>query len=403
VGRLLVQKYGGSSLDSPARIKQVAARIAASAELSHRIIVVVSAMGRTTDELLGLAHQVSTRPQRRELDMLLTVGERISMALLSMALNDLGCPAISFTGSQSGIITTMSHTRALIEEIKPRRIEEALEEKKAVIVAGFQGVSRSREVTTLGRGGSDTTAVALAAVFRAERCEVYSDFPGIFSADPRIVPGARRIPALTYDEVLELAALGAKVLHYRAADLARRYRVPLVLRSSFSEGPGTEVVEGSAMESPYFRSVTGRENCHLLRIACPSERAVELAEAASSADVKLTLYQSSQQHAEAVVTVVVEDNGLARFREVLSTLGDCVRVDGEIEASTVSVVGGGFACRPHGVALVTKCLAREGIPLLALTSSALSITCVVPRERWKEALETLHRELPFDEEPSSSP
>lgn len=388
-----MQKYGGSSLNSPARIKKVAEKIARAAELSHRIIVVVSAMGRTTDDLIALAHQVSPEPQRRELDMLLTAGERISMALLSMALNDLGYPAISFTGSQSGIVTTMSHTRALIEEIRPQRISEALEREKIAIVAGFQGVSREKEVTTLGRGGSDTTAVALAGIFGAERCEIYSDFPGLFSADPRIVPHAVLIPRIDHDEMLELAALGARVLHYRAAEMARRYRVPLRLLSSFIAGPGTMVEEGGPMESLYFRSITYQENCSLFRIRCRGEVTQRLTEEMSSADVKIVLYQQERDREGVHVICAVEESARGRFIEALGNLGADVEWQEEKRAAAVSVVGGGFASRPHGVAQVTRCLAEYSIPVLALSSSSLAITCLIPRRHWRRAVELLHDSL----------
>src|SRR5262245_28723097 len=261
----LVQKYGGTSVDGPERIRAVAKRVAAARAAGNDTVVVVSAMGRTTDELLRLAHQVSQRPSRRELDMLLTAGERVSMSLLAMALEEAGVAAISFTGSQSGILTDGAHSAARITAVRPERVRAALAQKKVAIVAGFQGVNpETKEITTLGRGGSDTTAVALAAALggaavaegaaagaagAAARCEIYTDVSGILTADPRVVTAARVIPRLSYRACSSLAHLGGRVLHARCVDLAARHRVPLVVRSSFDDLPGTEIVEDE-MEAP---------------------------------------------------------------------------------------------------------------------------------------------------------
>ena len=244
---IVVQKYGGSSVADVARIRKVAERVRARRDAGYRVVVVVSAMGDTTDELLQLAKQVSPDPPRRELDMLLTCGERISMALLSMALHELGVPAISFTGSQSGIITTDTHAQARIVEVRPYRIQDELEKGKVVIVAGYQGVSYKREVTTLGRGGSDTTAVALAAALEAEACEIYSDVDGIFSADPRVVPDARKLETLSYEEMQELASAGAKVLNAQAVEFARAKGIVILARTAHAAGTGTAVAAVDAV------------------------------------------------------------------------------------------------------------------------------------------------------------
>ena len=243
---IVVQKFGGSSVADVAKIRLVAARVKARRDAGAQLVVVVSAMGDTTDELLGLARQIAADPPRRELDMLLTCGERISMALLSMALHELGVPAISFTGSQSGIITDESHAQARIIEVKPHRIEEGLRDGKVVIVAGYQGVSRQREVTTLGRGGSDTTAVALAAALGAD-CEIYSDVDGIFTADPRVVPSAKKLDAISHDEMQELAAAGAKVLNAQAVEFAREKGIVIHARSTHGTGVGTRIEAQSAV------------------------------------------------------------------------------------------------------------------------------------------------------------
>lgn len=240
---LIVQKYGGSSVADAEGLKRVANRIVATKRAGHQVVVVVSAMGDTTDELIDLANQVSPLPNGRELDMLLTAGERISMALLAMAIGNLGNEARSFTGSQAGVITTSAHGRARIIDVTPSRITEALNEGAIAIVAGFQGISQdTKDVTTLGRGGSDTTAVALAAALDADVCEIYTDVDGIFSADPRVVPAAKKLKTVTYDEMLELAASGAKVLHLRCVEYARRYDMPIHVRSSFSNNEGTWVI-----------------------------------------------------------------------------------------------------------------------------------------------------------------
>src|SRR5690242_8934633 len=255
---LVVQKYGGSSVSDAERIKRVAERIVATRKAGHDVCVVVSAMGDTTDELLDLAQQVSPLPPGRELDMLLTAGERISMALLAMAIQNLGYEARSFTGSQAGVITTSSHGKARIIDVTPGRLRSALDEGAITIVAGFQGVAQdTKDITTLGRGGSDTTAVAVAAALHADICEIYTDVDGVFTADPRIVPNARRITQITYEEMLELAACGAKVLMLRCVEYARRYSMPIHVRSSYSSKPGT-VVSGSMEDVPVEQAlITG--------------------------------------------------------------------------------------------------------------------------------------------------
>ena len=275
---LVVQKYGGSSVADASCIKRVAQRIVATKKAGNDVVVVVSAMGDTTDELIDLAEQVSPLPPGRELDMLLTAGERISMALLAMAIANLGHEARSFTGSQAGVITDGSHGKARIIDVTPGRIRSALDTGSIAIVAGFQGVSQnSKDITTLGRGGSDTTAVALAAALGADVCEIYTDVDGIFTADPRIVLTARRIPRISYEEMLEMAACGAKILHLRCVEYARRYGIPIHVRSSFSQKEGTWVVdtiEGTAMEQAIISGVAhDRSEARSPWSACPTRSA----------------------------------------------------------------------------------------------------------------------------------
>ena len=259
---LVVQKYGGSSVSDAESVKRVARRIVETKNEGNDVVVIVSAMGDTTDELIDLAEQVSPNPPGRELDMLLTAGERISMAVLAMAIHDLGVEARSYTGSQAGLITDSSHGRARIIDVTPGRIQAALDDGAIPIVAGFQGVAQdTKDITTLGRGGSDTTAVALAAALNADVCEIYTDVDGVFSADPRIAPKARQVPRITYEEMLELAANGAKILHLRCVEYARRFDLPIHVRSSFSSKLGTLVVsdksapEGEAVEQPIIAGV----------------------------------------------------------------------------------------------------------------------------------------------------
>ncbi|HEY9747252.1 MAG TPA: aspartate kinase, partial [Allocoleopsis sp.] len=249
---LIVQKYGGTSVGSVERIQAVAQRVVKAAKAGNSLVVVVSAMGKTTDGLVKLAHEISTHPNRREMDMLLSTGEQVSIALVSMAIQELGQPAISMTGAQVGIVTEAEHSRARILHIQPDRVERQLEAGKVVVVAGFQGVASREEleITTLGRGGSDTSAVALAAALRADVCEIYTDVPGILTTDPRLVPDAQLMSEITCDEMLELASLGAKVLHPRAVEIARNYGVPLVVRSSWTDDPGTKVVSPPPQPRP---------------------------------------------------------------------------------------------------------------------------------------------------------
>jgi aspartate kinase len=363
---LIVQKYGGSSLQTPERIKEIAKKIAARAKEDTQIIVTVSAMGGTTDELMRLANGITSSPSQRELDMLLTVGERISMALLSMALNAIGRPAISFTGSQSGIVTDMSHNRALIEEIRAGRIQEALGQGRVVIVAGFQGVSRNREITTLGRGGSDTTAVGLAAKLQASACEIYSDYPGVFSADPRWVRTARRIPEITYEEMLELAALGAKVLHYRAAEIARRIRVPLVLLSSFEDGKGTRVIEAHDMETFSAKSITSEGSVSMitLRDSRGESGFDEIIGRLERSELRLIIYQRSRGRGGSSLNLVIDRGDTAAFHALVGEpVPNGLSRETRDDVGSVTVVGHGFARSPQAVCGVERALGKADIPV----------------------------------------
>jgi len=377
---LIVQKYGGNSLRTPEHIAAIAERIRERAR-KETLVVVVSAMGQTTDNLTELAYKVTPDPPQRELDMLLTVGERITMALLSMALNARGCDAISFTGSQSGIVTTSAHSDAVIDEIRPERIQSALEDEKVVIVAGFQGVSREREITTLGRGGSDTTAVALAAELGAGRCEIYSDYPGVFTADPRMVSEARPIEMIDYDTMYEMARLGATVLHHRAAEIARANQMPLVLLSSSNE-PGTTQVTGEATAGAAGVALT--EDASVWSVKGSEPSLAGLLTRLGACGVPVLLKRPLEGGSMFLVIDSRDEDGMRRAISEDASLNQERRGN----ASTVSVVGSSAA--PSDKAKLTEVLEKAGIPAEFCEASPLSTTAVVPRNTCRDALRLLH-------------
>ena len=394
-----MQKYGGTSVNGPERIRAVAARIAAARAAGHAMVVVVSAMGDTTDELIALAHRVSPRPSRRELDMLVTTGERVSMALLAMALHDLGVPAISFTGSQSGILTDEAHAHARIVGVKPDRIRAALDAGQVVIVAGFQGVSpRTKEITTLGRGGSATTAVALAAALGRARCEIFTDVDGVYTADPRVAPAARLVPSMGYRACSALAHLGGRVLHARCVDLAARERVPLAVRSSFSDAPGTEIAEDrreDTVEAPRVEAVTHRANLSLAIAegnAGGNGEARGIVEAVSERFPALELVAHEQPDPAhgAIVWLGSREDVQAlqsRFREVRGPGGEW-RLDVVHDAAFVSLVGLGLGAAE--AARGERALERAAVPLLALRVTPAGLVLRVPNARVAEAVRALH-------------
>ena len=395
---VLVQKYGGTSVEGPERLRGVARRVAAARAAGNDVLVVVSAMGQTTDELLRLAREVSANPSRRELDMLLTTGERVSMALLAMALEDLGVAAISFTGSQSGILTDAGHGSARIIAVRPERLRRELERGKVVIVAGFQGVNPdTKEITTLGRGGSDTTAVALAAAFGGARCEIFTDVPGVFSADPRAVPAARVVPRLDYRVCSTLAHLGGRVLHARCVDLAARERVSLVVRSSFDESPGTEIGEFE-MEGHRVEAVAHRGDCSIAGAEGDTGGRGEargLIEAVADAFPELELVAhecGADAHHALVWTGSREDVEALQqdFRALRGPGGDWA-LHAEHGAAFVSVVGLGLGARE--AARAEAALERAGVPLTALRVSPTALVFRVPNERIEDAARALHAGL----------
>jgi aspartate kinase len=406
---IVVQKYGGSSVADATGIKRVAQRIVDTKKAGHDVCVVVSAMGDTTDELLELAEQVSPLPSGRELDMLLTAGERISMALLAMAIANLGHTARSFTGSQAGVITDSSHGRAKIIDVTPGRIEQALNSGDIAIVAGFQGVSMdTKDITTLGRGGSDTTAVALAAALDAAVCEIYTDVDGVFTADPRIVPTARRIEHLSYEEMLELAACGARILHLRCVEYARRCHLPIHVRSSFSNKDGTWVsdeAEGKSVEAAIISGVAhDRSEAKITVVGVPdkvgeaariftalAEAAINIdmivqnvsAAATGNTDISFTLPRTDGQTAMAALTRLKPDVG---FEQLL--------YDDRI--GKVSLVGAGMRTHPGVSAKFFGALADAGVNIEMISTSEIRISVVVDEDQVDTAVAATHRAFDLD-------
>jgi aspartate kinase len=401
---LLVQKYGGTSVADPDRIRAVADHVVRTRRGGDDVVVVVSAMGKTTDNLVRLANDVSAQPGGREMDMLLTAGERISMALLSMAVEDMGVPAMSFTGSQAGILTDTEHEKAKIIEIRADRIREALAAGKVAIVAGFQGVSTTRDITTLGRGGSDTTAVALAAALDGDVCEIYTDVEGVYTADPRIVPGARKLARVSFDEMLEMAATGGRVLALRSVEFARNHGVKVHVRSSFTWAPGTWVTEEEdmdtateSMEQAIISGVTHDISESKVTIEQVPDRPGiaatifrDLAEAGVNVDM-IVQNVSTQGHTDISFTVPRSDtDNASRCMEkiVVDTEASGYRTDTNI--GRVSLVGAGMKTHPGIAAKMFETLAAESVNIEMISTSTIRISCVVAEEDVERAVRALH-------------
>jgi aspartate kinase len=399
VSELVVMKFGGTSVADAQRIKRAAQRIVEKREAGHGVVAVLSARGKTTDELIGMAEEVSSTPDPREMDMLLSTGERISCALCAMAINDLGHRAISLTGSQAGIVTDESHTKARIIDVRAERIEAALQEDHIVLVAGFQGMSEARDVTTLGRGGSDTTAVAVAAALKARECEIYTDVDGVFSADPRLVPDARLLPQVSFEEMLEMAASGAGVLQLRSVEYARNHGVRIHCRSSFTDKPGTVVVgEADTMEQPLITAVThSTSEARLTLAGVPDEpgAAARIFGALAEANVNVDMIVQNEPTsagglAEISFTVPREDFRVAS--EALESLRGEAYTDlvAHAEMGKVSIVGAGMRSHPGVAAKVFATLAAEEINIDMISTSPIKISCVIPREGVERAVSALH-------------
>ena len=392
-------KFGGTSVADAERIKRAAARIVAKREQGLRVVAVLSARGKTTDELIAWAQEISPTPDPREMDMLLSTGERQSCALCAMAINDLGHRAISLTGSQAGIVTDTSHTKARILEVRADRIRQGLDEDAIVLVAGFQGVSTAHDVTTLGRGGSDTTAVALAAAIDADECEIYTDVAGVFSADPRIVPNARKLPMVSFDEMLEMSASGAGVLQLRSVEYARNHGVRIHCRSSFDDQAGTVVVgEEVTMEHPLITAVThstGESRITLTGVPDTPGVAGRITMALAGANVNVDMIVqnepvSSGSRADLSFTVPRDDLDSARtaLQPLIDELGMGLLADSAM--GKVSIVGAGMKTHPGVAAKVFTVLGDEGINIEMISTSPIRISCVVPGDRVPDAVRALH-------------
>jgi len=408
-----VQKYGGSSVGDAEKIKHVARRIIDTQNAGNQVCVVVSAMGDTTDELLDLANQVADNPTGRELDMLLTAGERISMALLAIAINDLGAKSLSFTGSQAGIITDEVHGNARIAEVTPDRVAEALNSGNIAIVAGFQGFNRdSRDITTLGRGGSDTTAVALAAALNADVCEIYSDVDGIYTADPRVVPSARKLDVIDVESMLELAAAGAKILHIRAVEFARRHKVDLRVRSTFSNDPGTVVLsdesEGNKMEESIVSGVAADKSQAKITVIgipdIPGKAAAvftTVAEAGANIDMIVQNTPTGSDVTDRVsdISFTMPKGDLKRVLDALAQNRDVLgyrELESDEQIGKLSVVGAGMRSHSGVSAILFRALAESSINVEMISTSEIRISVITSLDQIDEAARAVHKAFDLD-------
>jgi aspartate kinase len=397
---IVVMKFGGTSVADADRIKRAARRIVDRRAEGHSVVAVLSARGKTTDQLIEMAQEVSATPDPREMDMLLSSGERISCALCAMVINDLGHRAVSLTGSQAGIVTDESHTKALIIDVRADRIKSALDEGHIVLVAGFQGVSQTaKNVTTLGRGGSDTSAVAVAAALGADVCEIYTDVAGVYSADPRIVPDARKLDYVSFDEMLEMAASGAGVLQLRSVEYARNHDVAIHCRSSFSDEPGTIVqAEGDAMEKPLITAVTHTtDEARLALVGVPDApgAAAKIFDALAGANVNVDMIVQNEPvnaGGKAEISFTVPRDDLRVAREALQPLaGESFSEITTHEAmGKVSIVGAGMRSHPGVAAKVFHVLAEQGVNIDMISTSPIKISCVIEMDRVPDAVQALH-------------
>ncbi len=398
---LIIQKFGGSSVANVQRIQNVANRVSGYKKKGYDIVVVVSALGDTTDELIALAQQITPEPSEREMDMLLSTGEQISVALLAMAIQKRGYEAISFTGAQVGIITDTSHTRARIIKINTDKINEELKKNKIVIVAGFQGVTLTQDITTLGRGGSDLTAVALAKELKARECEIYTDVEGIYTTDPRIVPEAKRIKEITYDEMLEMASLGAQVMQARSIEVAKKFNVPIHVRSSFSDNPGTMILkEAKRMEDVLVSGITvNRHEAKITICTVPDRPGIaakifnELANAGVSVDM---IVQNVSHLRQTDISFTVNKTEVLKALKLTKALakevgtGDVLQDE---DIARVSIVGVGMKSHPGVAAKMFDALAKNKINIEMISTSDISISCIIKKKSAEIAVKALHEKF----------
>jgi aspartate kinase len=397
MAEIVTMKFGGTSVASPEDIKRAARRIVAAREGGKQVVAVLSARGKTTDELVAAAYEISDRPLDREMDMLLSTGERISCALCAMAIHDMGHSAISLTGSQAGIVTDSSHTKARILDVRADRIRAALAEDRIVLVAGFQGVSGdSKDVTTLGRGGSDTTAVAIAAALGAEVCEIYTDVAGVFSADPRIVPGARKLPAVSFDEMLEMSSSGAGVLQLRAVEYGRNHGVRIHCRSSFEDGPGTLVLaEDETLEQPMVTAVTHAYEARVTLTGLRDKPGVagQVFGALADANVNVDMIIQNEpvsEDSKADLSFTVASDDLRSALDALQSLDISEGINMDERVGKVSIVGAGMRSHPGVAAKVFRVLGDHGINIEMISTSPIKISCVVADDRVSDAVQAIH-------------
>ena len=406
---IIVQKYGGTSVGSVERIQAVADRVVAAREAGNDVVVVVSAMGHTTDELLAMASEIAPIPDPRELDMLLTAGERIAMSLLGIAINARGCRAASYTGSQAGIMTDHEHGKARIVEIRPKRILEALEAGNVVVLAGFQGLSVAQfEITTLGRGGSDLTAVAMAAAVGADVCEIYTDVQGVFTTDPRRVPNARKLEVVSYDEMLEMAAAGANVLQSRSVEYARRHGVKLHVRSAFDDAPGTWVQEVADMEGVLISGValdTGEAKVTLERVPDRPGVAALVFKAIAEDAISIDMIVQNISHAGATdLSFTAPLTDIARLQSVMERIVKEIgaeRFTMDQDIAKISLIGAGMKTHPGVAADMFDCLATDGVNIEMISTSPIRISCVIRKGDGERAVRLIHERFDLDATGSS--
>lgn len=401
---LIVQKYGGTSVADPDRMRAVAENVAFTRRRGDQVVVVVSAMGKSTDNLIALANSVSKTQPGREMDMLLTTGERVSMALVSMALADIGVPAVSFTGSQVGIVTDTAHGKAKILEVKGDRVREALAEGKVCVVAGFQGISTDKEITTLGRGGSDTTAVALAAALSADSCEIYTDVTGVFTADPRVVPQARKLAHINFDEMLEMAGAGSKVLALRSVEFARNHNVPLHVRSSFTWEQGTWVTgQEPSMEDPIISGVvTDLSESKVTVVGVPDRPGISatLFEPLAAANVNVDMIVQNTSHDGTTdISFTMPKADMATAESIVSRIAAEIGARGvehDSDIAKISLVGAGMKSSPGIAAKMFRTLANEGVNIMMISTSTIRISVVTGASDLERAARALHTAFGLD-------
>lgn len=399
--RLVVQKYGGTSVGTLERIKNVAQRVKRAKESGADVVVVVSAMSGETDKLLSMAKQLTESPKRREVDLLLSSGERISSALLTIALNAIDCPAVSLTGRQMGLLTDSTHTRARIKQIDGARARRILQENHVVVVAGFQGINEHGDVTTLGRGGSDTSAVALAVALKADECEIYTDVDGVYTADPNVAPGARKLDTVSYDEMLEMASLGAKVLQIRSVEFAKNFNMPIIVRSSYNEEAGTLICkEDAKMEQPVVSGVMCDKNQAKITIqGVPDQPGIAAKIFGALADAELSVDMiiqnvSADNHTDISFTLPTAD--VVEAMEIMKKAAPSIHASGvshNSDISKISIVGAGMRSHSGVAARMFRALSKESINIMMISTSEIRISCIIEKKYGELATRVLHQEF----------